>query len=187
MTGCHLWSDTGRPEAGFRTMTVIAGVTVKASVSYLRESGECSGEQRVGEFQVDGYADPALYAPSCHAGLFDCPNGLKDPNNPFSLCKPNLNYDQTNCEAAGGGVDANCFASRQTSNPQERAYACRIGMDGAACYAADTALKNFDGEAGTFYLTILCGTGPLLKIPSTRPVERIGGRRILCPTTCIRM
>ena len=146
MTGCHLWSDTGRPEAGFRTMTVIAGMTVKASVSYLRESGECSGVQMEGEFQVDGYANPTLYAPSCHAGLFNCPAGLKDPNNPFSLCNPNLDYDQTNCEAAEG------VWKEITSQPDdpaslERADSCKIGAD--VCYTG--AKKNFDETVGTFY------------------------------------
>ena len=146
MTGCHLWSDTGRPEAGFRAMTVTAGVTVKASVSYLRESGECSGEQRVGEFQVDGYANPTLYAPSCHAGLFNCPNGLKDPNNPFSLCKPNLDHGQTNCEAAGGVWKP---ITSQPDDPAslERADSCKIGAD--VCYT--DAKKNFDETVGTFY------------------------------------
>ena len=146
MTGCHLWSDTGRPEAGFRTMTVIAGMTVKASVSYLRESGECSGEQMEGEFQVDSYANPTLYAPSCHAGLFDCPAGLKDPNNPFSLCNPNLDHDQTNCEAAEGVWKQ---ITSQPDNPAslETADSCKIGED--VCYTG--ARKNFDATVGTFY------------------------------------
>ena len=146
MTGCHLWSDTGRPGAGFRTMTVIAGMTVKASVSYLRDSGECSGEQMEGEFAVDSYANPTLYAPSCHAGLFNCPAGLKDPNNPFSLCNPNLDHDQTNCEAAEG------VWKEITSQPDdpaslERADSCKIGAD--VCYTG--AKKNFDETVGTFY------------------------------------
>ena len=147
MTGCHLWSDTGRPGAGFRTMTVIAGMTVKASVSYLRASGECSGVQMEGEFQVDSYADPALYAPSCHAGLFNCPKGLKDPNNPFSLCNPNLDYDQTNCEAAGGEWQQITSNPAQDSHRSYSAEACRIGE--IVCYASKKS--NFDVNANAFY------------------------------------
>ena len=157
MTGCHLWSDTGRPGAGFRTMTVIAGMTVKASVSYLRESGECSGAQMEGEFQVDGYADPALYAPSCHAGLFNCPAGLKDPSNPFSLCNPNLDYGQANCEATrdkSGERGEWMLIVSETFEPRSKhtAFACRIGMN--ACYtpASDRlGLRSFDPDADAFY------------------------------------
>ena len=153
MTGCHLWSDTGRPGAGFRTMTVIAGMTVKASVSYLRASGECSGVQMEGEFQVDSYADPALYAPSCHAGLFNCPKGLKDPNNPFSLCNPNLDYDQTNCEATIDSDSGKGEWQRITSDPAQdsknsySAEACRIGE--IVCYASKRG--DFDVNANAFY------------------------------------
>ena len=156
MTGCHLWSDTGRPGAGFRTMTVIAGMTVKASVSYLRESGECSGEstQMEGEFQVDSYADPALYAPSCHAGLFNCPAGLKDPNNPFSLCNPNLDYDQKNCkatidESGNPGEWAQITSDpAQDSRSSHSAEVCKIGED--VCYASKKGSFNLDANA--FYL-----------------------------------
>ena len=85
---------------------------------------------------VDSYANPTLYAPSCHAGLFNCPAGLKDPNNPFSLCNPNLDYDQTNCEATidsdsgKGEWKRDYFATRPGPRIQlERADSCKIGED----------------------------------------------------------
>ena len=153
--GCHLWSDTDRPEAGFRAVTVIAGLTVKASVSYLRAAGECSGERIGNEFVVDTFANPTFYAPSCNAGLFDCPKGLKDPNNPFSLCNPdpdNPKYDQANCEGLGVNGEWEQITSdpAQDSRSRDSARVCKIGED--VCYVNANKGDDFNPDATAFYL-----------------------------------
>ena len=153
--GCHLWSDTDRPEAGFRAVTVIAGLTVKASVSYLRAAGECSGERIGNEFVVDNFANPTFYAPSCNAGLFDCPKGLKDPNNPFSLCNPdtdNPKYDQANCEGLGVNGEWEQITSdpAQDSRSRDSARVCKIGED--VCYVNANKGDDFNPDATAFYL-----------------------------------